>query len=61
MTRRTGRLGLNIDALESVLMQNRVKFIFATPDFHNPTGTALPMAGAAPFAGHGGALSGAGD
>jgi 2-aminoadipate transaminase len=39
-----GRLGLNIDALESVLMQNRVKFIFATPDFHNPTGTALPMA-----------------
>src|SRR6202453_2769699 len=38
------RLGLNIDALESVLMQNRVKFIFATPDFHNPTGTALPMA-----------------
>jgi 2-aminoadipate transaminase len=39
-----GRLGLNIDALESVLMQNRVKFIFTTPDFHNPTGTALPMA-----------------
>ena len=41
---RTGQVGLNMDALESVLLQNRVKFIFVTPDFHNPTGTALPVA-----------------
>ena len=41
---RTGHLGLDIDALETVLMQNRVKFILVTPDFHNPTGTALPVA-----------------
>ncbi|HWW51793.1 MAG TPA: PLP-dependent aminotransferase family protein [Verrucomicrobiae bacterium] len=41
---RTGHVGLDIDALETVLMQNRVKFIFVTPDFHNPTGTALPVA-----------------
>jgi 2-aminoadipate transaminase len=42
---RTGQVGLDVDALEAVLMQNRVKFIFVTPDFHNPTGTALPGAG----------------
>ena len=24
-------------------MQNRVKFILLTPDFHNPTGTVLPV------------------
>jgi 2-aminoadipate transaminase len=42
--RRNGHVGLDIDALESVLMQNRVKFLLATPDFHNPTGTALPVA-----------------
>jgi GntR family transcriptional regulator/MocR family aminotransferase len=35
--------GLDIDALEAVLMQNRVKFILITPDFHNPTGTTLPV------------------
>jgi 2-aminoadipate transaminase len=40
---RTGRIGLDIDALDGVLMQNRVKFILLTPDFHNPTGTALPI------------------
>src|ERR1700722_11724235 len=34
---RTGYVGIDIDALESVLMQNRVKFILVTPDFHNPT------------------------
>jgi len=39
-----GAVGLDIDALESVLLQNRVKFIFVTPDFHNPTGTMLPLA-----------------
>ncbi len=39
-----GHVGLDIDALESVLMQNRVKFLLVTPDFHNPTGTVLPVA-----------------
>ena len=43
-SQRTGHVGLDLDALETVLMQNRVKFIFVTPDFHNPTGTALPLA-----------------
>jgi 2-aminoadipate transaminase len=43
-TRRTGHVGLDLDALESVLTQNRVKFIFITPDFQNPTGTTLPIA-----------------
>jgi 2-aminoadipate transaminase len=42
---RTGQVGLDGDALEAVLLQNRVKFIFVTPDYHNPTGTALPAAG----------------
>jgi DNA-binding transcriptional MocR family regulator len=42
--RRTGHVGIDLDALESVLLQNRVKFIFTTPDFHNPTGTTLPIA-----------------
>jgi DNA-binding transcriptional MocR family regulator len=40
---RTGHVGLDIDGLETVLMQNRVKFILVTPDFHNPTGTAMPL------------------
>jgi 2-aminoadipate transaminase len=40
----SGHTGLDIAALETVLMQNRVKFIFVTPDYHNPTGTALPLA-----------------
>ena len=42
--RRVGHAGLDLDSLESVLMQNRVKFIFVTPEFHNPTGTTLPVA-----------------
>ena len=41
---RIGHVGLDIDALESVLLQNRVKFLLVTPDFHNPTGTVLPVA-----------------
>src|SRR5579875_2494329 len=41
---RTGHPGLDIDGLEAVLLQNRIKLIFVTPDFHNPTGTALPVA-----------------
>jgi 2-aminoadipate transaminase len=40
----SGGVGLNIDALETVLLQNRIKLIFVTPDFHNPTGTVLPLA-----------------
>jgi 2-aminoadipate transaminase len=40
---RAAHVGLDVDALEMVLLQNRVKFIFVTPDFHNPTGTALPV------------------
>ncbi len=42
-SKRTGHTGLDVDALETVLMQNRVKFILVTPDFHNPTGTAMPI------------------
>ena len=42
--KRTGHVGLDLDALEAVLVQNRVKLIFITPDFHNPTGTTLPVA-----------------
>jgi 2-aminoadipate transaminase len=42
--KRTGHPGLDLDALETVLIQNRVKLIFLTPDFHNPTGTTLPLA-----------------
>jgi 2-aminoadipate transaminase len=33
--------GMDLDALESALMQNRVKLIVTTPDFQNPTGTTL--------------------
>ena len=40
---RTGHAGLDVDALETVLLQNRVKFLLITPDFHNPTGTVLPV------------------
>lgn len=36
--------GIDLDALESALMQNRVKFVLVTPDFQNPTGTSLPLA-----------------
>jgi 2-aminoadipate transaminase len=41
---RTGYAGIDLDALETVLMQNRVKFLLVTGDFHNPTGTSLPLA-----------------
>jgi len=43
-TRRMGYAGVDVDALETVLMQNRVKLLFLTPDFQNPTGTTLPVA-----------------
>jgi DNA-binding transcriptional MocR family regulator len=36
--------GVDVPAIEAVLMQNRVKLIVLTPDFHNPTGTSLPVA-----------------
>ena len=35
--------GVDVSAIEAVLMQNRVKLIVVTPDFHNPTGTTLPV------------------
>ena len=37
-------LGVDVAALEATLMQNRVKLMVLTPDFHNPTGTSLPVA-----------------
>jgi DNA-binding transcriptional MocR family regulator len=42
--RRQGFAGLDVDALEAALVQNRVKLIVLTPDFQNPTGTTLPVA-----------------
>ncbi|MEM8534972.1 MAG: PLP-dependent aminotransferase family protein [Chloroflexota bacterium] len=41
--------GLNLDALEKVLLelqqqQVRPKFIYTIPTFHNPTGTTMPLA-----------------
>jgi 2-aminoadipate transaminase len=36
--------GVDVSAIESVLLQNRVKMIVLTPDFHNPTGTSMPVA-----------------
>jgi 2-aminoadipate transaminase len=36
--------GVDVSAIEAVLLQNRVKMIVLTPDFHNPTGTTLPVA-----------------
>jgi 2-aminoadipate transaminase len=34
--------GLDLNAAEAVLQQNRVKLILVTPDFQNPTGTTMP-------------------
>lgn len=41
---RQGGIGVDVAALEAVLVQNRVKMILLTPDFHNPTGTTLALA-----------------
>ena len=41
---RLGYTGLDVAALEAVLMQNRVKLVVVTPTFQNPTGTTLPVA-----------------
>jgi 2-aminoadipate transaminase len=35
--------GVDVSAIEAVLLQNRVKMMVLTPDFHNPTGTTLPV------------------
>lgn len=37
-------LGIDLEALEATLAANRVKLIVLTPDFHNPTGTSMPLA-----------------
>jgi DNA-binding transcriptional MocR family regulator len=37
-------IGLDLEALEATLAANRVKLIVLTPDFHNPTGTSMPLA-----------------
>jgi 2-aminoadipate transaminase len=42
--RRHGYVGVDVEALEAALVQNRVKMILLTPDFQNPTGTTLPVA-----------------
>lgn len=36
--------GMDLDALESLLEQTRVKLIFCSPTFHNPTGFTMPLA-----------------
>ena len=38
-----GYAGLDVDALEALLAQNRVKLVLLTPDFQNPTGTTIPI------------------
>ena len=35
--------GLNLDVLESLLAQHRVRIVLVTPSFHNPTGTTLSL------------------
>lgn len=35
--------GLNLEALESLLAQNRPRLLLLTPNFHNPTGTSLAL------------------
>ncbi len=36
--------GVDVSAIETVLLQNRVKMMVLTPDFQNPTGTTMPVA-----------------
>jgi DNA-binding transcriptional MocR family regulator len=36
--------GVDLAALEATLLSNRVKLMILTPDFHNPTGTTMPVA-----------------
>lgn len=35
--------GMDLEALETTLVQNRVKLIVVTPDFQSPTGTTMPV------------------
>jgi DNA-binding transcriptional MocR family regulator len=35
--------GMDLDYLEALLGQNKVKLIFSTPNFHNPTGRTMPL------------------
>jgi len=35
--------GVNLDVLESLLAQQRVRLLLLTPSFHNPTGTTLSL------------------
>jgi 2-aminoadipate transaminase len=37
-------LGIDLEALGATLAANRVKLMVLTPDFHNPTGTSMPLA-----------------
>jgi 2-aminoadipate transaminase len=37
-------LGVDVEALEAALVQNRVKLMLLTPDFQNPTGGTMPVA-----------------
>ena len=53
-------LGLDLEALEATLAANRVKLILVTPDFHNPTGTSMPLASRRKAVGTGGTASGSG-
>ncbi len=39
----SGSQGMDVGALEATLVANRVKLVVLTPDFHNPTGTSLPL------------------
>lgn len=36
--------GMDLDFLEAVLEQNKVKLLLATPNFQNPTGRVMPLA-----------------
>lgn len=36
--------GADLEAIEATLLSNRVKLMVLTPDFHNPTGTTMPLA-----------------
>jgi 2-aminoadipate transaminase len=36
-------MGMDLDALETTLSQNRVKLLVLTPDFQNPTGVSMPL------------------
>jgi 2-aminoadipate transaminase len=40
-----GPEGMDLDYLEAILEQNKLKLILANPNFHNPTGRSMPLAG----------------